>query len=212
MGLVRPDEFIPIAEETGLIVPIGEWVLRAACAQCRRWKDAGLGEIRMAVNLSGHQVRQPELVETLAGILAETGIDPSQLELEITESTIMQDDDLTTGTLNELQQMGVGLALDDFGTGYSSMSHLRRFAVSRVKIDRSFVKEIPANQDDGAITAAIIAMARSLRIAVVAEGVESDEQLEFLRECGCDEIQGFLYSAPIAAEEFSRFLERKEQE
>jgi EAL domain-containing protein (putative c-di-GMP-specific phosphodiesterase class I) len=212
MGMVRPDEFIPIAEETGLIVPIGEWVLRAACAQCHAWQEAGLGRIRMAVNLSGHQVRQAELVETLAGVLAETGLDPSLLELEITESTIMQDDDITTGTLNELHQMGVRLALDDFGTGYSSMSYLRRFAINRVKVDRSFIKEIPTNPDDGAITAAIIAMARSLRIPVVAEGVESAEQLEFLRECGCDEIQGFLLGGPITPEEFSRFMEGKEQE
>ncbi len=212
MGMVRPDEFIPVAEETGLITTLGAWVLQTACAQCREWEEAGLGEIRMAVNLSGHQLRVPKFVETVSDALESTGLPPRRLELEITESTIMQDDDLTIAALNQLHRLGVGLALDDFGTGYSSLSYLRRFPIHRVKIDRSFVKEIPANQDDGAITAAIIAMAHNLRLGVVAEGVETDEQLEFLRERGCDEVQGFLFSPAVAAEEFSRFLQGKEDE
>jgi diguanylate cyclase (GGDEF)-like protein len=207
MGLVRPDEFVPIAEEVGLIVSIGEWVLRTACAQCREWHDAGFPELRIAVNLSGHQLRQPNLVETVARVLEETGLSPAQLELEITESTIMQDDEGTIAAFQELHEMGVGLALDDFGTGYSSLSYLRRFSLTRVKIDRSFVKGIPADQYDGALTAAVIVMAHSIGLKVVAEGVETPEQADFLRERDCDELQGFLFSRAVPAEEFSQLIE-----
>ena len=206
MGFVRPDEFIPLAEETGLIVPIGEWVLRTACAQCRAWQSAGFYPVRIAVNLSGHQLRQPDIVELVALVLCETELEPGRLELEITESTIMQDDEITTNALNGLHELGVGLALDDFGTGYSSLSYLRRFPMNRVKIDKSFVKEIPENADDCALTAAIIAMAQGLRLKVVAEGVETPEQEAFLCQEGCDELQGFLYSRAVPADDFLPFL------
>jgi diguanylate cyclase (GGDEF)-like protein len=200
MGIVYPNEFIPVAEETGLIISLGDWVLRGACAQFQAWRAAGLALPRMAVNLSGLQLRQPRMVETVAQVLEETGVDPSCLELEITESTIMQDDDITSATLGELRDMGIGLALDDFGTGYSSLSYLRRFPLTRVKIDRSFVKEIPGDASDSALTAAVINMAHSLGLRVVAEGVETEEQAEFLREMGCDELQGFLFSPAVPSD------------
>ncbi len=212
MGSVSPAEFIPVAEETGLIVPIGDWVLRAACLQCRAWQAAGFRPIRLAVNLSGRQIKPQTLVETVVATLEETGLSPAQLELEITESTLMSDDDVTIETLRELHDLGVGLALDDFGTGYSALSYLRRFPLDRVKIDRSFVREIATNPDDRAIAAAVIAMAHSLNLGVVAEGVETREQAEFLRECGCDELQGFLFSPAVPAEAFTRFLEREKHD
>ncbi|MDH3212107.1 MAG: EAL domain-containing protein [Myxococcales bacterium] len=212
MGNVSPGEFIPIAEKTGFIYTLGEWVLRSATAQCREWQVAGYRAIRIAVNLSGYQLRREEIVETVAQSLRETGLSPDHLELEITESTIMQDDAITTAALSNLHDMGVRIALDDFGTGYSSLSYLRRFALDRVKIDRSFVKDIPGNPDDRALSAAIIAMAHSLGLKVVAEGVETLEQAEFLRESGCDELQGFLFSPAVPAPEFSRFLEAEKQE
>ena len=212
LGPVSPTEFIPVAEEAGLIVPLGEWVLRTSCAQSKAWQAAGLRAIRLAVNLSGRQIRQPTFVETVVQVLQGSGLSPGHLELEITESTIMQDDEVTISAFRELDEMGVGLALDDFGTGYSSLSYLRRFPVSRVKIDRSFVNGIPTNQDDAALAAAIIAMAHSLRLSVVAEGVETREQAEFLRESGCDEIQGYLISPAVASEQFTRFLDREKPE
>jgi diguanylate cyclase (GGDEF)-like protein len=209
IGAVSPDEFIPIAEETGLIIQIGAWVLRTACAQHRAWQAAGFRPVRLAVNLSGHQLRQPTFSGTVARNLQETGLSPAHLELEITESAIMQDDDVTITSLRKLDEMGIGLALDDFGTGYSSLSLLRHFPIGRVKIDRSFVREISTNSDDAALTAAIIAMAHSLHLRVVAEGVETPEQAFFLGERGCDELQGFLFSPGIPADEFVRFLEQE---
>jgi EAL domain-containing protein (putative c-di-GMP-specific phosphodiesterase class I) len=209
IGAVSPDEFIPIAEETSLIIQIGAWVLRTACAQHRAWQAAGFRPVRLAVNLSGHQLRQPTFSGTVARNLQETGLSPAHLELEITESAIMQDDDVTITSLRKLDEMGIGLALDDFGTGYSSLSLLRHFPIGRVKIDRSFVREISTNSDDAALTAAIIAMAHSLHLRVVAEGVETPEQAFFLGERGCDELQGFLFSPGIPADEFVRFLEQE---
>ncbi len=210
-GSVSPAEFVPVAEESGLIAPIGEWVLRSACHQSRAWRDAGYRGIRMAVNLSGHQIRQSNLAEIVAGALEESGLEASDLELEITESTIMQDDQVTLDTLRELHRMGVGLALDDFGTGYSSLSYLRRFPINRVKIDRSFVREVTTCSDDAALTTAIVAMARSLRLGVVAEGVETREQADFLRLLGCHELQGYLFSPALPPEDFDRFLHREEK-
>ena len=209
---MSPTEFIPVAEETGLIVPIGEWVLRTACAQARVWQNEGFREIRIAVNVSPHQLRQPGWPETVARVLRETGLSPVHLELEMTETAILQHDDATTAALRELDDMGVGLALDDFGTGYSSLSYLRRYPFDRVKIDRSFVGDITADPHDAALTAAILAMAQSLDLQVVAEGVETLEQAEFLRERGCDELQGYLFSRPLPAEEFTRFLEQEKDE
>ena len=206
MGSVRPVEFIPIAEETGFICSMGDWALHVACEQCRTWEAAGLGSIRIAVNLSGHQLRQPGLVDNVRQVLRETGLPPERLELELTESTVMQDDEMTSTALKQIREMGVGLALDDFGTGYSSLSYLRRFSLTHVKIDRSFVAEIPGNRNDASLTAAIIAMAHGLDLKVVAEGVETPAQRDFLRERGCDELQGYLFGKPVPAGEFVRFL------
>ena len=201
-GLVAPDDFIPIAEETGLIVPLGRWVFLEACEQLRRWRNAGLRPIRVGVNVSGHQIREPGMIEMVQRALEETGVSPDQIELEITESTIMQDDVLTVRTLRQLKEMGIGLALDDFGTGYSSLSYLRRFTIDRVKIDRTFVAELTENPDDAALTSAIIAMAHGLRLEVVAEGVETRHQALFLRQRGCDELQGYLFGRPCPPDEF----------
>ena len=205
-GPVRPDEFIPIAEDSGLILSIGEWVLRTACAQMSTWQSEGFEAIRVAVNVSTHQLRQPGWPKVVARVLEETGLSPAQLELELTESAILEHEDATIRALAELHEMGVGLALDDFGTGYSSLSSLRRFPIERVKIDRSFVADITADPDDAALTTAILSMAQSLQLRVVAEGVETLEQAEFLRARGCHELQGFLFSRPVPAVEFLRFL------
>jgi diguanylate cyclase (GGDEF)-like protein len=208
MGAVKPEEFIPIAEDTGLILNIGEWVLRTACAQQRSWQREGYEPIRIAVNVSTHQLRQPAWPQLVARILADTGVSAAHLELELTESAILAHEDATIRALAQLHDMGVGLVLDDFGTGYSSLSSLRRFPIERVKIDRSFVGDITDDPDDAALTTAILAMARSLQLRVVAEGVETREQADFLREHGCHELQGFLFSAPVTAAEFARFLRR----
>ncbi len=201
-GLVAPDDFIAIAEETGLIVPLGRWVFLEACQQLRSWRNAGLRPIRVGVNVSGHQIREPGMIEMVRSALEATGVPPDQIELEITESTIMQDDVLTVRTLRQLKEMGIGLALDDFGTGYSSLSYLRRFTIDRVKIDRTFVAELTENPDDAALTSAIIAMAHGLRLEVVAEGVETRHQALFLRQRGCDELQGYLFGRPCPPDEF----------
>ena len=212
LGSLSPSEFIPIAEGTGLIVPVGAWVLRTACEQAQAWQTAGFRPIRMSVNVSGHQLRQPGFIESVRQTLRETGLSPAYLDFEITESTIMQDDEATAEVFRDLDELGVGLVLDDFGTGYSSLSYLRRFAISRVKIDRSFVAEIPGNPEDMAVTAAIVAMAHSLLLTVVGEGVETLEQAQSLRELGCEELQGYLFSAAVPATEFDRFLEREKSD
>jgi len=206
-GLVSPAEFIPIAEETGLILPIGEWVLRAACDQAVAWRMAGRRPIRMAVNLSGRQLRDPGLARCVASVLSEKGLPPGNLELEITESTIMQDDDPTIDNLRELHELGVCLALDDFGTGYSSISYLRRFELDRLKIDRSFVAGVSHDVADDTLTSAIIGMAHRLGLRVVAEGIETVAQAERLRMHGCDELQGYLLGRPCPTAEFERFAE-----
>jgi predicted signal transduction protein with EAL and GGDEF domain len=208
LGPVAPDEFISVAEDAGLILPIGEWVLRSACQQAQAWQAAGYRPIRMAVNVSGHQLRQPGFADTVSQILRDTGLSSAHLEFEITETTIMQKDEVTDGAFRALNDLGVGLALDDFGTGYSSLSYLRRFPIDRVKIDRSFVAGIPTDADDMAITAATVAMAHNLLLKVVAEGVETEEQAESLRELGCEELQGYLFSPAVPADEFVPFLER----
>lgn len=205
-GAVPPDKFIPVAEETGLIVGLGQFVFRSVCEQARRWRDEWQSVIRIGVNVSGKQIREPGMVEMVREALRETGVSPTQIELELTESTIMQDDALTIQTLRQLKEMGVGLALDDFGTGYSSLSYLRRFTIDRVKIDRSFVSELPGNASDAALTSAIIAMAHGLQLGVVAEGVETEAQARFLELRGCDELQGYLFGRPCPAEEFVDFL------
>lgn len=208
-GFIPPDEFIPVAEETGIIVSLGRWVLREACGQAQRWRDELGISLRIGVNVSGYQIREPGMLDMVRSALDDSGVCPDQVELEITESTIMQDDALTVATLRELKELGVGLALDDFGTGYSSLSYLRRFTIDRVKIDRSFVSELTVNSDDASLTGAIIAMAHGLRLKVVAEGVETEGQALFLQQRGCDELQGYLFGRPCPAVEFEDLLRAK---
>ena len=212
LGLIAPDDFIPVAEDTGLIVAIGSWVLTAACEQARHWQKKGFRPIRIAVNVSGHQIRQHDFVEKVATVLEATDLSPQDLELEITESTIMQEDEATDRAFQELHELGVSVALDDFGTGYSSLSYLRRFKIDRLKIDRSFVARIPNDAEDMAVTAAIVAMAHHLLLSVVGEGVETIEQAQSLSELGCDELQGYLFSRPVTASEFERFLIREKDD
>ncbi len=205
--LVPPAQFIPLAEETGLIVPIGEWVLKTACARNKSWQDRGLPPLRVAVNLSPRQFAHEQLLQDVARILAETGLDPTTLEFEITESMVMHNPQHAVKLLNELKAMGIHLSIDDFGTGYSSLSYLKRFPIDSVKIDRSFIRDIPDDPDDAAITQAIIAMAHGLRLTVIAEGVETNGQVRFLRDHGCDEIQGYYFSKPLPEAEFLHLLQ-----
>ena len=208
LGAVPPGEFIPVAEDTGLILPVGEWVLRTACRQAKRWHEEGLPFGRMAVNVSGRQFGLPDFPNRVAAILAETGLQPAQLELEITESVVMSDESWAEQALSQLKTLGITLAIDDFGTGYSSFGRLRHFAVDRLKIDRSFVTRINDGGDDQAIAAAIISMSHSLRINVTAEGVESLPQLLFLQEHDCHEAQGFLLSKGLTMSDASLLLQR----
>lgn len=207
LGLIPPDKFIPIAETNGLIVPIGEWVLRTACHHARCWHEAG-NKIPVAVNVSAVQFRQAGFCALVKKVLDETGLDPEYLELEITESLLLATEDLRFQVLNQLKTLGVRLAIDDFGTGYSSLSYLKQFPVSKLKIDRSFIRDLQHNGNDGAITAAIIQMAKCLNLKVTAEGVENERQLRFLREHGCDDVQGFLFSKPLRPDQMD-FQSRK---
>jgi EAL domain-containing protein (putative c-di-GMP-specific phosphodiesterase class I) len=208
-GLIPPAQFIELAEETGLIVPIGEWVLREACAQSRRWQDQGLPPLRVAVNLSARQFAHDGLHAAIVGALEESGLAPSLLELEITESMTMENPEHATAWLQKIKALGITVAIDDFGTGYSSLGYLKRFPIDSVKIDRSFIKDIPGDTDDVAITQAIIAMGHSLRLKVIAEGVESADHAEFLRRHGCDEAQGYFFGKPLPAGEFVQLLARR---
>ena len=204
---IGPDEFIPIAEETGLIVEIGAWVLRTACLQAREWRAAGYIPFRMSVNIAVGQLSDLGIVEGVDQILFESKISPDNLELEITESSILDDNPNIIAAISQLTDMGIGFALDDFGTGYSSLSALQRFPIERLKIDRSFVSGVDQNANDQALTSAIVALAKRLDLKVVAEGVETEEQARFLVELGCDELQGYLFSRPLPPEEFAAFLE-----
>jgi diguanylate cyclase (GGDEF)-like protein/PAS domain S-box-containing protein len=200
LGLVPPDKFIRIAENSGLIVPIGEWVLRTACAQARKWQDEGLPALTVAVNVSAVQFRQESFGEVIRKVLHETGLPPQNLELELTESLLLTNADLMLSVIQKLKAMGVTLAIDDFGTGYSSLSYLKKFPVNKLKIDRSFIRDVAMNPDDAAITAAIIGMARNLNLKVIAEGVEDEAQMSFLRAHHCHEIQGYYFSKPLAVD------------
>ena len=209
LGMVSPARFIGLAEETGLILPIGAWVLRTACAQCRQWQLDGHDGIGVSVNLSVGQFLQKDLVSSIGDVLADTGLPPASLELELTESLMMTDVEHAIGILNGLKELGVRLSIDDFGTGYSSLAYLKRFPIDVLKIDKSFVRDITSDADDAAITASIISLARHLKLKVIAEGVETDEQLDYLRHYGCDEIQGYLFSPPVAADRFEQILRQE---
>ena len=208
LGMMRPDRFIAVAEETGLIVPIGAWVLRSACLQAASWQRAGHGPLRVAVNLSSRQFQEAALAGLIRQVLEESGLQASCLELEITESLVMDDVELAIATMRELEAMGVQLAIDDFGTGYSSLAYLKRFPVDVLKIDQSFVRDIETDAGSAAMVAAIVSLAHDLGMRVIAEGVETVAQREFLRERGCDESQGYLFSRPLPAAEFEQMLER----
>ncbi|MCG7946151.1 MAG: EAL domain-containing protein, partial [Candidatus Thiodiazotropha taylori] len=206
LGMIPPDEFIPIAEETGMIIELGEWVLNEACRQNKAWQDAGHQSIRVAINLSSMQFIQRDLSHKVDNSLHSSGLDPKYLEFEITESILMRNVNETIATLNEFKMMGINISVDDFGTGYSSLSYLKRFPLNSLKIDRSFIRDIPENADDVTITSAIIAMAHQLNLGVVAEGVESQRQLDFLHQQGCEMAQGYFFSKPLPAEEFEAML------
>ena len=206
-GLLSPDLFIPIAEETSLIVPLGEWILQTACAQNRLWQALGLSPIRMAVNISSIQFRQKNFVETVRRILSETGLDPCYLELELTESLIMEHAESTITTLAELKALGIHFSIDDFGTGYSSLSYLKRFPITTLKIDKAFIRDVDTDPDSGAIVKAIIGMGRHFNLALIAEGVETAQELAFLQEFGCEQIQGFWFCKPLPSDRLTHFLQ-----
>ena len=208
-GFISPAEFIPLAEETGLIVPIGEWVLYTACLQNKAWQDAGYTPMRMSVNLSARQFRQTDIDVLVDRVLKETGLDPKYLDLEITENMSMFDVDMTTETLQKLKRLGVNISIDDFGTGYSSLNYLKRFPIDSLKIDQSFVHDIHSDTDDAAIVKAILAMAHSLDLKVVAEGVETERQLSFLKEQKCDQAQGYYFNRPLSPEHLESMLTKQ---
>jgi len=208
LGPIAPDEFIPVAEEIGVILPIGEWVLRSACRQARIWQQNGLPEIRIGVNVSCLQFTQPNFVALVADVLKETGLEARTLELEITESLLMKNEELTSKLLLELRSLGVSVAIDDFGIGYSSLGRLNDFPVNRLKIDRSFVQGVDNMGRPAALVAAILSMAKALGLDVVAEGVEDFNQLLHLQDQHCNEVQGYLLSRPLPADKVTELLER----
>ncbi len=208
MGVVMPSRFIPVAEDSGLIFRLGEWVLRTACRQSAAWRDAGHPPLRMAINISGHQFKQPSFVSLIDTVLDESSMDPTCLEFELTESVIMDKAEKTTLTLRELKDRGIHLSIDDFGTGYSSLSYLKHFPIDRIKIDRSFIADITSNRDEAVIVDTIIAIARSMDLKVVAEGVENREQLDYLKARRCGEAQGYYFAEPMPAESLETWIRR----
>ncbi len=209
-GFMSPETFIPVAEENGLIVPIGELVLKTACAQNKAWQNAGLPPISVAVNLSARQFQQPNLVDMVGRVLSETSLEPKFLELEITESVAMKNVEYTRAILWELHQMGVRIALDDFGTGYSSLSYLKKLPLHKLKIDKSFVFDLTNDANDAAIIAAIVALGKVLNLKVVAEGVETVEHKELLRSLRCKYMQGYFFSRPLSADDAAHLLQNSE--
>ncbi len=211
LGDMPPSKFIPIAEDTGLIIPIGEWVIQEACRQAKSWQEEGVPILNLSINLSARQFHKQTIVETISDILQKTGFDPRHLELEITESVIMQDVDENIQTLRRLKDLGLRLSIDDFGTGYSSLNYLKRFPIDVLKIDRSFVMDITSDPDDSSVVSAIIALAHSLNLKVIAEGVETAEQLAFLKERGCNEVQGFYFSKPVPGQRVKELFKKEEK-
>jgi EAL domain-containing protein (putative c-di-GMP-specific phosphodiesterase class I) len=209
LGMIPPSKFIPLAEGTGLIVPIGEWVLKTACAQNKAWQNMGLPPIRVAINLSASQFQRSGMVEKIKRALAETALSPIYLELELTESILMQKTDEMISTLGKFHEMGIQISIDDFGTGYSSLSYIKKFPIDTLKIDQSFVRDITTNPDDAALSTAIIAMAHSLNLKVIAEAVETADQMAFFKARGCNEIQGYYISPPLPPELFKAFLSQR---
>jgi EAL domain-containing protein (putative c-di-GMP-specific phosphodiesterase class I) len=205
-GQMSPANFIPVAEDSGLILPIGRWVLREACRQAQAWVDAGLPRVTMAVNISAMEFRSGNFLDGVCAILEETGLDPRSLELELTEGVLMKHAESSEAILKTLRTKGVQLAIDDFGTGYSSLSYLRRFAVDTLKIDQSFVRQITTTPDEATIVSAVISLGQSLKLRVVAEGIETQEELTFLQARQCDEGQGYYFSRPVPPEEFAKLL------
>jgi EAL domain-containing protein (putative c-di-GMP-specific phosphodiesterase class I) len=209
LGAVSPAEFIPLAEESGMIIPIGEWVLRTATRQMKVWLDSGLSPMIVAVNLSAIQFRQPALPELVTRILDETGLSAEHLELELTEAVAMDDPQAAVEMMDKLHELGIRMSIDDFGTGYSSLSYLKRFKVYKLKIDQSFVRDLTDDPEDKAIVTAIINLASSLGMHTIAEGVETAGQLAYLRLQGCDEVQGYYFSKPLSAEDLEAYLCRQ---
>jgi EAL domain-containing protein (putative c-di-GMP-specific phosphodiesterase class I) len=209
LGAVAPSRFVPVAEDTGLMNTIGSWVLEQACGQLRSWIDGGLPPIRMAVNVSRCQLERGDLVAKVTKVLADTGLDPALLELELSERGTLRNEAGVVGQLRQLKALGVRLMVDDFGTGQSAIAYLKQFPLDGLKVDRSFVEGVADKEDDSAITSAIVAMAQRLKLDVVAEGVERDSQLQRMREYGCDQIQGFFYSPGLAPKQFRDALETR---
>jgi predicted signal transduction protein with EAL and GGDEF domain len=212
LGLLSPAEFIQLAEESGLIMQLGEWVLRESCMQNVMWLSEGIRDLRVAVNLSGYQLQHSSLLATIRKVLNDTGMPPEHLELEITESVIMQNADFAVSVLSEISELGIHISIDDFGTGYSSLAHLKRFSVNTLKIDKSFVREVDLSTTDAAIATAIIAMGNSLNLNVIAEGVETQSQFDFLKFNNCDQAQGFLFCRPLPPGELLELLRKNRSE
>jgi EAL domain-containing protein (putative c-di-GMP-specific phosphodiesterase class I) len=210
MGMVAPGRFIPLAEETGMILQLGAWVLESACRQLVEWQREGREYLRVAVNVSARQMAEQDFVQSVARVLQETGLDPVCLELELTESAVMNDVEHAIEVMRELKKLGVKLAIDDFGTGYSSLAHLKRFAVDVLKIDQAFVRDLTVDPDDAAIVTTIIALAANLNLQVISEGVETADQLAFLREHGCSQMQGYYFSRPVPATAIASVLDENE--
>jgi EAL domain-containing protein (putative c-di-GMP-specific phosphodiesterase class I) len=206
-GLIAPGRFIPLAEESGLIVQIGEWVLNEACRQAKVWMDGGMAPLVVAVNLSAQQFKRGDIFQTVSRALEKSGLPASMLELELTESILLQETGEVMETLHRLKKLGVHLSIDDFGTGYSSLSYLKKLAVDKLKIDQSFVRDLAHDADDAAIVRAIVQLGHALQLSVIAEGVETEAQMAFLRNCNCDQVQGYLVSRPVPAHDFMKFSE-----